>query len=217
MRDDSSPIVLSECYELVRGEDLKQGDIFEDCLVLQPPPNLSWPVTEACEEISVDVVKQDVVVMSQSCDLELEQKSDMWLVILCPIWNLSEAARVNPFLGSDFGKEECRRGHMPGYHMIRGCEHEKWNRAVSIVSFREVWSLPLKFVRDMARARNLRPRIRPPYREHLAQSFARYFMRVGLPVDIAPFKSPKAECEVMKKLGQMDNQARERVFASFGR
>ena len=25
---------------------------------------------------------------------------------------------------------------------------------------------------------------RPPYREHLAQAFARFFMRVGLPIDI---------------------------------
>jgi len=28
----------------------------------------------------------------------------------------------------------------------------------------------------------------PPYREHLSQAFARYFMRVGLPQDITPFK-----------------------------
>jgi hypothetical protein len=27
----------------------------------------------------------------------------------------------------------------------------------------------------------------PPYREHLSQAFARFFMRVGLPVDIPPF------------------------------
>ena len=30
-------------------------------------------------------------------------------------------------------------------------------------------------------------RILPPYREHLAQAFARFFMRVGLPVDVPPF------------------------------
>jgi hypothetical protein len=27
----------------------------------------------------------------------------------------------------------------------------------------------------------------PPYREHLAQAFARYFMRVGLPREAHPF------------------------------
>ena len=37
-----------------------------------------------------------------------------------------------------------------------------------------------------ADARRLGNRLRlcPPYREHLAQSFARFFMRVGLPIDI---------------------------------
>jgi hypothetical protein len=32
-----------------------------------------------------------------------------------------------------------------------------------------------------------RLRLLPPYREHLSQAFARFFMRVGLPVDIPPF------------------------------
>jgi hypothetical protein len=30
-------------------------------------------------------------------------------------------------------------------------------------------------------------RLLPPYREHLAQAFARFFIRVGLPVDVPPF------------------------------
>ncbi len=33
-----------------------------------------------------------------------------------------------------------------------------------------------------------RLRLLPPYREHLAQGFARFFMRVGLPVDIPAFR-----------------------------
>jgi hypothetical protein len=36
-----------------------------------------------------------------------------------------------------------------------------------------------------------RLRLLPPYREHLSQSFARFFMRVGLPVDIPSFTSKK--------------------------
>jgi len=30
-------------------------------------------------------------------------------------------------------------------------------------------------------------RLLSPYKEHLSQSFARFFMRVGLPIDIDPF------------------------------
>jgi hypothetical protein len=30
-----------------------------------------------------------------------------------------------------------------------------------------------------------RPQLLPPYREHLSQAFARFFMRVGLPTPVA--------------------------------
>jgi hypothetical protein len=55
-----------------------------------------------------------------------------------------------------------------------------------VVDFRRVFSLPFGFLRDAANLLHLR--LLPPYREHLSQSFARYFMRVGLPVDIPRLK-----------------------------
>ncbi len=143
------------------------------------------------------------------------QKSDLWLAILCPIWTLDEAAAVNAFLASSYGKEECRRGHMPGYHMIAGCDHEAWRRGISIVSFREVLSLPLEFVRKVAAAAEPRIRLRSPYREHLAQAFARYFMRVGLPTNLPEFKSDKDEKEVLKRLKAMDDSTRKRILDYF--
>jgi hypothetical protein len=85
-----------------------------------------------------------------------------------------------------------------------------------VVSFREVWSLPLVFVRNMAGAIGQRPRLRSPYREHLAQAFARYFMRVGLPVDIPAYRSDRAEEEVMRRLHAMDEETRRRILTSFG-
>jgi hypothetical protein len=55
-----------------------------------------------------------------------------------------------------------------------------------VVDFHEVFSLPLDFLQAWVRARGqARLRLCPPYREHLSQSFARFFMRVGLPQDIA--------------------------------
>jgi hypothetical protein len=215
MSPGESPLILSEWYELVASDQLMQGDIFEGCPVFRPPSDLKWPIQEESEEFEFALGTQDVMVMTQSCDLLPDQKSGMWLVILCPIWKLSEASRENQILASSYGKEECRRGHMTGYHMIAGCEHGDWNREISIVSFREVWSLPLDFVRRMAAAYGPRPRLRPPYREHLAQAFARYFMRVGLPVDIPAFKSVKAESELLKKLNALDAETRQRLLSHF--
>ena len=81
---------------------------------------------------------------------------------------------------------------MPGYHMIAGCEQSEWPREISIVSFREVWSLPLAFVRKMAADYGLRPRMRSPYREHLAQAFARYFgCKSVYPQNYLHFKAPE--------------------------
>ena len=58
---------------------------------------------------------------------------------------------------------------------------------VRIVDFRRLYSLPVAFVRRQAETRVPRLRLLPPYREHLSQAFSRFFMRLGLPVDIPPF------------------------------
>jgi hypothetical protein len=57
----------------------------------------------------------------------------------------------------------------------------------SLVDLGSLFSLPTGLVRDLAERQGQRSRLNPPYREHLAQAFARFFMRVGLPVDIPKF------------------------------
>ena len=54
----------------------------------------------------------------------------------------------------------------------------------SVVDFHRIYTRPKDFIRDVASATDRRVRVLSPYREHLSQAFARYFMRVGLPVDI---------------------------------
>ena len=210
--------VISDWYELVSGGNLEQGDIIEQCPVLRPPKDMDWHVDQPDFSGEILVAPTDVVVASQSCDIAARQKTDIWLVVLCPIWALSAAARANPFLASSHGKEECRRGNLPGYHMIAGCNHQQWKREVSIVSFREIWSLPLHFVRKLAASRELRPRMRPPYREHLSQALARYFMRVGLPSEVPAFTTTddKDETKAMKALRRLDEKTRQRVIRSWG-
>jgi len=52
-----------------------------------------------------------------------------------------------------------------------------------VVNFHTIYSVPKKFIETIVKNK-MRKRLLPPYREHLSQSFARYFMRVGLPADI---------------------------------
>ena len=51
-----------------------------------------------------------------------------------------------------------------------------------VVDFHDIFTVPRTFLEALLARRQL-PRLRllPPYREHLSQAFARFFMRVGLP------------------------------------
>jgi hypothetical protein len=214
-----SSIQISEWYDLVSGPDLEQGDILEACPVLRPSADLDWSNYDSLPNIGeIGISLLDVVVVSQSCDIVTNQKSDMWLVVLCPLWRLSDVGKANPYLNSSYGKEECRRGNLPGYHMIAGSDHQRCHSEISIVSFRELWSLPLNFVRKFAASREQRRRIRSPYKEHLSQALARYFMRVGLPSEVPSFKdqNSKNENEAMKALNKLDSNALARVLTAFG-
>ncbi|MCK4245077.1 MAG: hypothetical protein KAX20_05575 [Candidatus Omnitrophica bacterium] len=166
-------------YDIVEGSELLlQGDFVNSCPVVVP--------TTAIElgKVSTEVIEYDVTVMSQSCDLE-QRKLD--LVLVCPIWTLKEFEEKNPNYKKKKTKESLRRGHLPGYHLLNKCEIDGFETDYLIVDFRSIYSVPFDFIIDLAKKRGKRLRLLPPYREHLSQAFARFFMRVGLPVDIPPF------------------------------
>jgi hypothetical protein len=53
-----------------------------------------------------------------------------------------------------------------------------------VVDFRNVYGIHINNLKIIAKNLGDRVRLNPPYREHLSQAFARYFMRVGLPQDL---------------------------------
>lgn len=174
-------------YATVTGPSLLQGDFLDACPILIPPADLDVAVFDADAPTPITVGWQtyDVVVMSQSCDLEQE---NLDLVLLCPRWPLSRLEERSDFFRSTRGKEELRRGNVPGYHLLAASDLPGFERPIQVVDFRAVHSLPHGFLKRLATERSPRLRLLPPYREHLAQAFARFFMRVGLPINIPPFK-----------------------------
>lgn len=89
--------------------------------------------------------------------------------------------------GDNWGRdarETLRRGNLPGYHLVNEAQQDGLTLPIGVVDFHEVYSAPTDLVRQHAVRMGKRLRLNPPYREHLAQAFARFFMRVGLPVDI---------------------------------
>ncbi len=106
--------------------------------------------------------------------------------MLCPLYLLSERQEF----GSKDKRESLRQGRYVGYHLLNryeGDDIEGFSDYL-IVDFRNAFSLPIEFLINLVNSQPSRLRLLPPYREHLSQAFARFFMRVGLPIDIPPFK-----------------------------
>ena len=169
-------------YVAVTGDDLEQGDILEACPVFLPPEDLAW---DSPDTAAFRWEERDVIVQSQTCDL-VKGREKVSEVLLCPVWKRSEL--TEGYLATPKGMEDARRGNLPGFQVQNACSLPGLDREVRVVDFRRVYSLSLPFVRHFAAGAESRMRLLPPYREHLAQAFARFFMRVGLPVDVPPFK-----------------------------
>lgn len=165
-------------YEVVEGDDLEQGDILERCPVIVPIPDMPFPIPSNNPPVDVDTY--DVVVMTQSCDLENENLNK---VILCPHFDVAQAGQGGAPVGSNTQKE-IRSGRRPRHSMLEASRIPGAETGIRIVDFGEVFSLPSNYVRRHAENQGPRLRLRSPYREHLSQAFARFFMRVGLPQDI---------------------------------
>lgn len=168
-------------YCLVSDDELEQGDILEGCPIFLPPPNLTLNSLEA----NFRLTQRNVIVMSQSCDM-VKGREKITQVLLCFLWNRSEHTRGH--LSTDKGMEEARRGQLPAHHVLDECKLADMERDFRIVDFQNTYTLPLEFCREFAAKSPNRVRLLPPYREQLSQAFARFFMRVGLPTYIPPFR-----------------------------
>jgi len=160
---------------------LHQGDVLED---------IRMPVFKAlldqqddpAPQIPVDV--GTLIVMSQTCDL-IHRKAPM--VACCPVHSLDEFEAINDHFKRTGAWEDVRRGKIAGLHLLPGDDLQD-NRTCLVVDFRVIHSLTIEHVIDFIKDAACHRRLQSPDLEHMSQAFARLFMRVGLPVNIPPFK-----------------------------
>jgi hypothetical protein len=173
-------------YGLVSGNELQQGDILLACPVFVIPRDAAK--NPGKHPVRID--HQNVIVMSQSCDLAVRSDGSCNVddVIFAPVYSMEELKADRTF-GKKHNWENARKGRFPGYHVLNRCEIPGHEFDYMVVDFRRIFTLSLDTAREYASGDGEeRVRLLPPYREHLSQGFARFFMRVGLPADIAPFK-----------------------------
>lgn len=163
------------------GSTLAQGDLLPKCCV----PAFGEEFGSEDLEVEVAVREADLIVVTQTCDLENDKVA---LVALCPIHTLEVFEATNPSFKTRGRWETVRKGQQPGLHMLASPDTPEDNRTALVVDFGEIYSLPPSYVKKRARQLGQRWRLESPFLEHFSQAFARYFMRVGLPSTIAPFK-----------------------------
>lgn len=168
---------------VVDSDEITQGDILKNC----PVPILFK--SEGLEEnMTVDarIDYIDGIILTQACDLA---NSKVENIILCSITSKE-----------DFEKEQKKKnktdkdiknalngiinGRQNAYHIINNYKSEDFTQDYYIINFKDIFSVPVELARQIATENGKRLRLCPPYREHLSQAFARYFMRVGLPINI---------------------------------
>jgi hypothetical protein len=196
-------------YEVVEASTrLTQGDIIFDC------PISTWaeeakvngasaastevpeatPQTEALKK-RYEIIAEDVIVMTQACDLEHGKVSD---VVVCPhyalfyfrehIWRPDQERKQQKTNSETWQKyfKGMADGHFWNLCVVNSSAIEGHAMEHRVVDFHAIYTVPRDFLESLLKERQ-KPRLRllPPYREHLSQAFARFFMRVGLPAPLA--------------------------------
>jgi hypothetical protein len=171
-------------YETVTGPDLAQGDLLQE--VLLPFISSSDPNRP---EISLE--RTSAIVLTQTCDLENRKVTQVLLGAISPYARYAEAerSRGKVFVASRRFRKAVLEGALPPLAVLRPSDAAGPPLEWSLIDFRRLYTLPLDDIQRLANSLGTRLRLKSPYREHVAQSFARFHMRVGLPTDAADFES----------------------------
>lgn len=163
-------------FDLLKEDTLLQGDIHFDFPLPRVAAPAGWPPQDG-QPAAVEVFAANVMILTQSCDLANAKAVDVLVAILVP-WDQAEALFGPISLKSEFRKA-VKDGNIPGVSLLHQFEGPPW-LPWSVVNFKDLHVVSREWLTRHAAASD-RLRLRSPYREHLAQAFARFFMRVGLP------------------------------------
>ena len=178
---------MSDWWTATAGDGHEQGDLLRSLPVVQ----VDEVDLTGDAKVVTRVQTMDAIIVTQTCDLE---NTKIRNILLARVVAWEDFAAAQPAAGntavtsSGFGRNLIR-GDIPPLallHERRAQPQLPW----SIVDFRELHVISRAqlddFVDQPGHRRRLR--LRSPYKEHFAQAFARFYMRVGLPHEASSFE-----------------------------
>ena len=198
-------------YTCIASEPLDQGDIITGCLV----PTAIMPTAIDSGSFNVELAPITAIVMTATCDLAQKKVSaivvcGVWSIQDVVLKNqallnaATETCKRNNWPGPEDAAFNARlpeiitktgklkeffnpiiKGEKASYIMLN--KDVGMDFPMSLVSFENVYTVPLAYIESIVAQRPKRLRLRPPYREYASQAFGRFFTRVGLDIDIPRF------------------------------
>jgi hypothetical protein len=150
---------------------IDQGDIVDGCPILQIAHfDLRFP-----DSPKVACSIHRVVVLTQTCDLA-NQRTQRVVAAIVHVAKLLVAQNV--VKAADV-RGPIRAGRVFGWYFLPAATEVELEE--SIVDLRQLFTVPLDVIRELAAEGRRKARIQPLFREHLARHFADTYSRIGLP------------------------------------
>lgn len=178
---------MSNWYSLVENGDspqeILQGDFLDGFTI----PTLhnegeksSYSLITSGKDPLFDLITQNFIVLSQSCDLARPDPFDR--VIICPRYSImkihnQKSEKIDDYWG------KLRKNLIIGEYLLNKCEIPGHEFNFQVVNFREVYSIDYLSIQEFNKSVDSYIRLESPYREHMSQSFGMMFSRVGLPTE----------------------------------
>jgi hypothetical protein len=151
--------LVESFWEATVGATLRQGEYLVNCSVpvMKEKPSFDRP------EPSVVLKVYDLIIVTQSCDLE---QGKAQFVALCPIFPLEVYEATNPELKGKGRWEQVRKGRVEGLYLLSSPSNPDNHREALVVDFGEIHGLPFDLLVDHAQGITPRWRLKPPFLEH---------------------------------------------------
>jgi hypothetical protein len=171
-------------YRPLEAEDpVHQGDLMFGITL-----RVVLPRNDSPGSFDIGEYTTDVIVATQSCDLEQGKVAQVEVI---PVYPVAEWLAEQPLLFSQL--DSIRRGYVPATYLLPGWPEAPVEaaRRMRVVALDEKRSISWQ---EFEEARHC-PRVGlvSPYIEHFGQAVARFYMRVGLPEDMPEVKWKPAD------------------------
>lgn len=151
----------------------------------QAPPEqgdllLNFPlaaITYEDGDVGLGRYSQNVIIVTQSCDF---QKSSQTEVLLASVFGFDEIQAASEAFRSTRYRDALQQGSVHSEFALPPVP--SGSGKFQVVSFRKLHVLPKDYLLDNMGQDVLR--LRSPYKEYFAQAYARFMMRVGLPLPL---------------------------------